>query len=187
MQLPERMTIQSHTITVVPRYAETDKGGVIHHSVYPVWFEMGRTELLRANGVAYRDLEAQGTFFVVAELRIKYRRPAFYDKELLLETTCSNVTPGKVEQCTSSPARAPACSGGRLQRAGLRHPRRQGPPGPRLHVPARRLVRREGSLSPHCPGWHGQASADHVFLRDAVEHGQTSPAVPPVISGLAPG
>ncbi len=97
MQLPERMTIQSHTITVVPRYAETDKGGVIHHSVYPVWFEMGRTELLRANGVAYRDLEAQGTFFVVAELRIKYRRPAFYDEELLLETTCSNVTPGKVE------------------------------------------------------------------------------------------
>ena len=97
MQLPERMTIQSHTITIVPRYAETDKGGVIHHSVYPVWFEMGRTEWLRANGVAYRDLEAQGTFFVVAELRVKYRRPAFYDEELLLETTCSNVTPGKVE------------------------------------------------------------------------------------------
>jgi acyl-CoA thioester hydrolase len=97
MELPERATIQSHTITVVPRYAETDKGGVIHHSVYPVWFEMGRTELLRANGVAYRDLEAQGVFFVVAELRIKYRRPAFYDEELLLETTCANVTPGKVE------------------------------------------------------------------------------------------
>ncbi len=97
MELPRQMTIQSHTITVVPRYAETDKGGVIHHSVYPVWFEMGRTELLRANGIAYRDLEAQGIFFVVAELRIKYRRPAFYDEELLLQTTTSNVTPGKVE------------------------------------------------------------------------------------------
>jgi acyl-CoA thioester hydrolase len=97
MELPERATVQSHTITVIPRYAETDKGGVIHHSVYPVWFEMGRTELLRANGVAYRDLEAQGVFFVVAELRIKYRRPAFYDEQLLLETTCANVTPGKVE------------------------------------------------------------------------------------------
>lgn len=97
MSFPERMTIQNHTIPVVPRYAETDKGGVIHHSVYPVWFEMGRTELLRANGVAYKDLEAGGIFFVVAELRIKYRRPAFYDEELLLETTCSNVTAGKVE------------------------------------------------------------------------------------------
>jgi len=97
MEFPEQMTIQSHTITVVPRYAETDKGGIIHHSVYPVWFEMGRTELLRANGVAYRDLEAQGVFFVVVELRIKYRRPALYDEQLLLETTCSNVTAGKVE------------------------------------------------------------------------------------------
>ncbi len=97
MEFPEQMTIQSHTITVVPRYAETDKGGIIHHSVYPVWFEMGRTELLRANGVAYRDLEAQGIFFVVVELRVKYRRPAFYDEQLLLETVCSNVTAGKVE------------------------------------------------------------------------------------------
>jgi len=97
MEFPERLTIHSHTITVVPRYAETDKGGVIHHSVHPVWFEMGRTELLRANGIAYRDLEAQGIFFVIVELRVKYRRPAFYDEPLHLETTCSNVTAGKVE------------------------------------------------------------------------------------------
>jgi acyl-CoA thioester hydrolase len=97
MELPGRITIRRHAITIVPRYAETDKGGVIHHSVYPVWFEMGRTELLRANGIAYRDLEAEGILFVVAELRIKYRRPALYDEELELETTCSNVTAGKVE------------------------------------------------------------------------------------------
>ncbi len=97
MQLPQRMTVQSHTITIVPRYAETDKGGVVHHSVYPVWLEMGRTELLRANGLAYRDLEKAGVFFVVARLQIKYRRPAEYDEKLELETTCSLVTPGKVE------------------------------------------------------------------------------------------
>jgi len=97
MQFPQRMTVQSHTITIVPRYAETDKGGVVHHSVHPVWFEMGRTELLRANGVAYRDLEKAGVFFVVARLQIKYRRPAEYDEKLELETTCSLVTAGKVE------------------------------------------------------------------------------------------
>jgi acyl-CoA thioester hydrolase len=97
MQFPQRMTVQSHVITILPRYAETDKGGVVHHSVYPVWFEMGRTELLRANGVAYRDLEAAGVFFVVARLQIKYHRPAEYDQNLELETTCSLVTPGKVE------------------------------------------------------------------------------------------
>ena len=97
MDFPQRTTIRSHTITVVPRYAETDKGGVVHHSVYPVWFEMGRTELLRANGIAYKDLEETGVFFVAAELHIKYRRPAEYDEKLQLETTCTDVTAGKVE------------------------------------------------------------------------------------------
>ena len=97
MSFPKRMTIQSHTITIVPRYAETDKAGVVHHSVYPVWFEMGRTELLRANGLAYTDLEGAGVFFVVAELRIKYRRPVMYDEKLQLETHCSAVTASEVE------------------------------------------------------------------------------------------
>jgi len=97
MSFPKRMTIQSHTITIVPRYAETDKAGVVHHSVYPVWFEMGRTELLRANGLAYTDLEEAGVLFVVAELHIKYRRPAMYDEKLQLETHCSAVTASKVE------------------------------------------------------------------------------------------
>ena len=97
MQLPDRTTIQSHTITVVPRYCETDKAGVVHHSVHPIWFEMGRTELLRANGMAYKDLEEAGVFFVVAELRLKYYRPVRYDEQLQLETTCSNVTASKVE------------------------------------------------------------------------------------------
>jgi acyl-CoA thioester hydrolase len=97
MDFPQSITVSSHRITVVPRYAETDKGGVVHHSIYPVWFEMGRTELLRANGIAYKDLEETGVFFVVAELHIKYRRPAEYDEKLQLETTCTDVTASKVE------------------------------------------------------------------------------------------
>lgn len=97
MVFPKRIAIQSHTITIMPRYAETDRGGVVHHSVYPVWFEMGRTELLRANGIAYKNLEEAGVFFVVAELNIKYRRPAFYDEKLQLETRCTDVTTSRVE------------------------------------------------------------------------------------------
>ncbi|MHC4103803.1 MAG: acyl-CoA thioesterase [Planctomycetota bacterium] len=97
MDFPEQMTVQSHTIPIVPRYAETDKAGVVHHSVYPVWFEMGRTELLRVNGIAYKDLEQAGVSFVVAQLSIKYRRPAMYDEKLRLQTHCSAVTAGKVE------------------------------------------------------------------------------------------
>jgi acyl-CoA thioester hydrolase len=97
MSFPDHTKIKSFTITIQPRYSETDQGGVIHHSVYPVYFEMGRTELLRANGLAYKDLETAGVFFVIAELRIKYRRPAFYDEKLNLETTITNVTASKVE------------------------------------------------------------------------------------------
>jgi acyl-CoA thioester hydrolase len=81
----------------VPRYAETDKAGVVHHSVYPVWFEMGRTELLRVNGLAYKDLEQAGVFFIIAELNIKYRQPAKYDEKLQVETTCSSVTASRIE------------------------------------------------------------------------------------------
>jgi acyl-CoA thioester hydrolase len=97
MGFPNRTAIQSHTITIVPRYNETDQGGVVHHSVYPVWFEMGRTELLRVNGMAYKDLEEAGVLFVVAELNIKYRRPAKYDEKLQLETSCSEVSTSRVE------------------------------------------------------------------------------------------
>jgi acyl-CoA thioester hydrolase len=97
MNLPKHTTIQSCTITIQPRYSETDQGGVVHHSVYPVYFEMGRTELLRANGLAYKNLESVGVFFVIAELRIKYRKPAFYDEQLQLETTCTSVSASKVE------------------------------------------------------------------------------------------
>ena len=97
MEFPERTSIGSHKITIVPRYNETDKAGVVHHSVFPVWLEMGRTELLRVNKVAYKDLEEAGVFFVVAELFLKYRRPVYYDEKLELETTCTKVTASKVE------------------------------------------------------------------------------------------
>lgn len=60
--------------------------GVVHHSVYPVWFEMGRTEMLRSDGGSYRELEAAGVFLVVADLSIRFRRPARYDDELTLRT-----------------------------------------------------------------------------------------------------
>ena len=97
MDFPKQITIKSHTITIVPRYSETDQGGVVHHSVYPVWFEMGRTELLRVNGLAYKNLEEAGVFFVIAELCVKYRRPAKYDEKLQLVTTWSAVSATKLE------------------------------------------------------------------------------------------
>jgi acyl-CoA thioester hydrolase len=74
-------------IEVRVRYPECDPMGVAHHAVFPIWFEIGRTELLRQRGGNYRELEAEGIFFAVARLSAHYRRPARYDDQLTLRTT----------------------------------------------------------------------------------------------------
>src|SRR5688572_5657760 len=66
--------LRTHAITIRVRYSECDPMGVAHHSAYAPWFEMGRTELLRAsaaNGMDYRQLEAQGVLMAVARLEIR--------------------------------------------------------------------------------------------------------------------
>ena len=72
------------------RYTECDPMGVAHHTTYPVWFEMGRTELLREGGFSYRDLETQGFLIAVVKLSVQYRRPARYDDLLVLETSITD-------------------------------------------------------------------------------------------------
>jgi acyl-CoA thioester hydrolase len=79
-----------HTLTFRVRYAECDPMGVAHHTAYPVWFEMGRTELLREmqkGALTYRDLEARGVLLAVVSLQVRYKRPARYDDLLTLKTT----------------------------------------------------------------------------------------------------
>ena len=78
--------MNEHLLDIRVRYAECDPMGVVHHTVYPVWFEMGRTELLRATGASYREFEEQGLFLVVVRLDVRYRQPARYDDELQLHT-----------------------------------------------------------------------------------------------------
>lgn len=81
------MKLREHEIEIRVRYQETDAMGVLHHANHFTYFEMGRTELLRANGLAYRDLEEAGVLLVVIEAQCKYRRPARYDDVLRLRTT----------------------------------------------------------------------------------------------------
>ena len=77
--------------TVRVRYPETDQMGVVHHSHYLVWFEIGRTELLRARGCAYADLERDGIRMPVVEASCRYLSPARYDEELEVGTTLVEV------------------------------------------------------------------------------------------------
>jgi len=79
------MTLTSST-TIRVRYAETDAMGIVHHAVYPVWMELGRSDLLRKMGQGYSEWEAQGVFIAVAELRVKYRAPARYDEQVSIRT-----------------------------------------------------------------------------------------------------
>ena len=79
------------------RYAETDRMGLLHHANYLVYFEQGRTELLRSQGFAYRDLEDQGFLLVLTRVQVRYRRPARYDDVVKLRTTVTRTTAVKIE------------------------------------------------------------------------------------------
>ncbi len=70
------------------RYAETDKMGYLYYGHYPYLYEIGRTEMLRALGFTYRDMEDEhGIIMPVMSLNIRYVRPAYYDTLLTLKTT----------------------------------------------------------------------------------------------------
>lgn len=84
-------------ITIRVRYAETDRMGLLHHANYLVYFEQGRTELLRSQGLAYRDLEDQGFLLVLTRVQVRYRSPARYDDLLRLRTSVVRTTLVKIE------------------------------------------------------------------------------------------
>jgi acyl-CoA thioester hydrolase len=89
--------IESTIIDIRVRYVECDAQSVAHHSSYPVWMEIARTELLRVNGVSYRQCEEMGVFFVVVRMELRYRRPARYDDTVSVHVSCTNFGRIKLE------------------------------------------------------------------------------------------
>jgi acyl-CoA thioester hydrolase len=72
--------LEHHDSTVRVRYAETDQMGVVYHSNYLVWFEIGRVELMRSMGFDYKQMEQESdTFIVVVDAHCRYQHPARYD------------------------------------------------------------------------------------------------------------
>lgn len=86
-----------YEITFRVRYSETDAMGYVHHSHYLSYFEMGRTELYRAQGGDYRAMEAAGLFFVVVKVAVHYRTPARYDDVLRLVTRVVRISAAKLQ------------------------------------------------------------------------------------------
>ena len=78
------------------RYAETDQMGIVYYANYFVWFEVGRTDLLRQAGWSYREMETEGFSLPVIEAHCEYRQPAKYDDEIEVKTTGTLVSPVRV-------------------------------------------------------------------------------------------
>jgi acyl-CoA thioester hydrolase len=74
------------------RYVETDQMGVVYHSNFLIWFEVGRVELLRQLGFTYRDMERDdGCYIAVVDARCRYKLPARYDDQILVRTFFKNL------------------------------------------------------------------------------------------------
>ncbi|HHU56415.1 MAG TPA: acyl-CoA thioesterase [Acholeplasmataceae bacterium] len=84
-------------LTIIPRYAETDQMGIIHHSVYPIWYECGRTAFCKDLGMPYHEMEKKGVALAVINVNVNYKYPAFYGDELTIYTWISSCTKIRVE------------------------------------------------------------------------------------------
>ncbi|MCX7983450.1 MAG: acyl-CoA thioesterase [Bacteroidetes bacterium] len=78
--------IAKHTSQIRVRYADTDQMGIVHHARYLEYFEAGRSDLIRALGVSYAQLEQQGIFLPVIEIHANYKKPARYDEIILVDS-----------------------------------------------------------------------------------------------------
>ncbi len=89
--------VRSCDIDIRVRYAEVDQMGALHHSRYWVYFEMGRTELLRRQGTAYADLEREGVFFAVAKCSARFLAAVRYDETLRLTTRLKRMGRARID------------------------------------------------------------------------------------------
>ena len=84
------------TTSLRVRYPEVDRMGVVHHTHFFVWFEIGRTELLRDLGCPYFEMEERGILMPVVEATCRYRSPARYDDLLEVETALESISASRV-------------------------------------------------------------------------------------------
>ena len=89
--------MREHSIDVRVRYSETDQMGVVYHGNYIPYFEIGRVEWLRAQGVSYKSLEDDGIALPIVSMTLNYKKPARYDDLLTIKTKFKSQTSVKME------------------------------------------------------------------------------------------
>lgn len=77
-------------------YSDTDQMGYMHHSNYLKYYENSRWELLRNMGIPYSEIEDKGFILPVVDMAVKFIKPAFYDKEIFIETSISNLQGARI-------------------------------------------------------------------------------------------
>src|SRR5437868_2497430 len=74
------------------RYAETDQMGVVYHSNFFIWMEIGRVELMRSLGFEYKQMEVEDDCHLpVVDARCRYKSPAYYDEQVIVRTELRNL------------------------------------------------------------------------------------------------
>ena len=91
MIAPEPPSILTSRMSLTVRFCETDLMGIVHHANYLVYFEAGRVDWLHRRGVSYDAWVKQGVHLPVVEARLRYRKAARFDEELLVVTTCREI------------------------------------------------------------------------------------------------
>lgn len=87
----------AHETTIRVRYAETDQMGVVYHSNYFIWFEVGRTDFFSSLGMNYETLEKSGVLLPVVDVGCKYIISAKYGDEIIVKTTLKKLKGVKLE------------------------------------------------------------------------------------------
>lgn len=90
------MKLVIFTSEIVVRYAETDQMGIAHHSVYPIWFEVARTNYIKNFGMTYSQMEQAGVMMPVINVNCHYCLPAKYEDVLQIETSALQLTNAKM-------------------------------------------------------------------------------------------
>lgn len=85
------------TSEITVRYAETDCMGVVHHAVYPVWFEIARTDYIKNAAISYSEMEKHGVMLPVTGISCKYRHPAKYDDRIIVTAYITRFSPARIE------------------------------------------------------------------------------------------